>query len=433
MYNETLATIFNWKAVVDVSLVAVLFYQIISMLRGTRAAQVLIGMLVIFIAYVFSNVLQFDTLHWIISKFYSSFIIVVIVLFQDDIRRLLSQFGKGPFFSGIELSSGANVINEVTTAAKSLSHERIGALIVFERSIGLDKLYDHSVRLDAEVSEQLLTSIFQSFSPLHDGAVIIQKNRISCASAHLPLSKNPRFSKKMGTRHSAAVGISEETDAVVLVVSEETGNISLAWEGQIQKQVSAEAAKKMLHILLLPHHDRRSALGSGLGRLLNVLKIKNRFGRPNDGSAQFERRHTLVEEEGMETAGSPNTIMARQIQIQFPREAKVQDVFPLTDSLVMSEFPQKPEAKAEAQREKQEAFASAQESSLDKNEALKATADLAPQDRLDPPLPKSRPPVDVSIGGVDLGQEDEGTGVSAAKPQRRKGKETKARSDKGKG
>lgn len=432
MYSDTLATIFNWKAVIDVSLVAVLFYQVISMLRGTRAAQVLIGMLVIFIAYVFSNVLQFDTLHWIISKFYSSFIIVVIVLFQDDIRRLLSQFGKGPFFSGIELSSGANVINEITMAAKSLSHERIGALIVFERSIGLDKLYDHSVRLDAEVSEQLLTSIFQSFSPLHDGAVIIQKNRISCASAHLPLSKNPRFSKKMGTRHSAAVGISEETDAVVLVVSEETGNISLAWEGQIQKQASAEGAKKMLHILLLPHHDRRSTLNSGLTRLLNTLKIKNRFGRHTSNPTQFERRHSLIEENGFEMAGQPANGLGQQIQIQFPREAKVQNVAPFTNSLIMSEFPQKPEVREHAQNETS-LSSQQEESSLDKNEALKATTDLAPQDRLDPPLPKSRPPVDISIGGVSINQKEHSTEVSTPKLQRRKGKASKLRGEKGKG
>ena len=179
IYLESIKSILSFKAILDIALVAILFYQIIAQLKGTRAAQVLIGMLVLFIAYVFSNMLQFDTLHWIISKFYSSFIIVVIVLFQDDIRRLLTKFGRGPFVTGLDSISGTSIIDEITNAAKSLSHERIGALIVFERTVALDKLYDHSVMLDSVISEQLLSSIFQSFSPLHDGAVIIKKDRIS--------------------------------------------------------------------------------------------------------------------------------------------------------------------------------------------------------------------------------------------------------------
>ena len=246
----------TWRSGIDIVLVGALFYQIIAMLKGTRAAQVLIGMLVIFLTYVLSSLLELETLNWIISKFYSSFIFVVIVLFQDDIRRLLTRFGRGPFVSGLDENSGLRVIEEVVNAAKNLSHDRIGAIIVFERGIGLDRLYDHAVRVDALVSEQLLVCIFQSFSPLHDGAVIVQKNRMSCASAQLPLSKNPLFSKKLGTRHSAAVGISEETDSIVLVVSEETGNISIASDGQIQRQHSIDAARRLLVNLLMPRAEK---------------------------------------------------------------------------------------------------------------------------------------------------------------------------------
>lgn len=242
----------TWRAAADIILVALLFYQVISMLRGTRAAQVLIGMLVIFFAYLISSVLQFETLNWIISKFYSDFIIVVIVLFQDDIRRLLTRFGRGPFISGIDETEGAQVIEEVCKAARTLSHDRIGAIVVFERAIGLDRLYDRSVQLDALPNEHLLLSIFQTFSPLHDGAVIIQKNRLSCASAHLPLSKSSVFSRKLGTRHSAALGISEETDAVVLVVSEETGAISIAHGGRLEKQANPRTAQETLTALLMP-------------------------------------------------------------------------------------------------------------------------------------------------------------------------------------
>jgi diadenylate cyclase len=359
---------------IDISLVAVLFYQIISMLRGTRAAQVLIGMLVIFVAYVFSNLLQFETLHWIISKFYSSFIIVVIVLFQDDIRRLLSRFGKGPFFTGIEVRSGTLIIEEVMSAAKSLSHERIGALIVFERSIGLDKLYDHSVQLNALVSEQLLISIFQSFSPLHDGAVIIQKNRISCASAQLPLSKNPLFSKKMGTRHSAAVGISEETDAVVVVISEETGGISIAWEGNLQKQTSADSTKKMLNTLLLPRGERNvvaiwleDELFFSLHKMLLILK--NQFSFRKKSTFDYERRKTSERRAG--NSYEERTSGSKPLYIHFPQDEKTEEVLATSaDQLVLS---------------------------LSVHQT-----NLSPADRFDPPIPTSQPPRDVSIGGISL-------------------------------
>lgn len=418
MYLETLKTIFSWKSVADISLVAILFYQIISMLKGTRAAQVLIGMLVIFIAYVFSNILQFETLHWIISKFYSSFIIVVIVLFQDDIRRLLSRFGRGPFFSGLDANSGANIIEEVINVAKALSHERIGALIVFERSIGLDKLYDHSVKLDALVSEQLLSSIFQSFSPLHDGAVIIQKNRITCASAQLPLSKNPRFSKKLGTRHSAAVGISEETDSVVLVASEETGNISIAWEGNLQKQNSPEAAKKMLYALLLPRGERNALIEWLEDKVLFnynkfILNLKSNFDfykkSPKiqfNRKLNFERRSTdrklypdsfLLKE--VERENKIAALSQNQVHVHFPRDSKIKDM-QLEQQIVMSGINIDENLNSSEPSLHNEHLNP--ETAFEKNEALKALTELAPEDRFDPPIPKAPPPRDVSIGGVSL-------------------------------
>lgn len=250
----------NWRTLLDIFLISIICYQIMNMLKGTRAVQVIIGMIIIFIAYAASGYLELNTLNWIISKFYSSIIVVVIVLFQDDLRRLLTRVGRGPFIQGMDENIGVRAIDEVINAARTLSHERAGAIIVFERGIGLDRLYDHSVKLDAMMNEQLLLSIFQSFSPLHDGAVIVQKGRLSCASAQLPLSKNPSFSKKMGTRHSAAVGISEETDAVVLVVSEETGNISVAWDGQLQRQPNADTTRRLLMTLLIPQ-TRESTTG----------------------------------------------------------------------------------------------------------------------------------------------------------------------------
>ena len=434
-YLESIKTIISWKAILDISLVAFLLYQIISLLKGTRAAQVLIGMLVIFITYVFSSMLQFDTLHWIISKFYSSFIIVVIVLFQDDIRRLLTRFGRGPFTTGLDSVSGTNIIDEITNAAKSLSHERIGALIVFERSVGLDKLYDHSIMLDAVVSEQLLSSIFQSFSPLHDGAVIIKKDRINCASAQLPLSKNPRFSKKMGTRHSAAVGISEETDAVVLVVSEETGNISIAWEGNLQRQSSSEAARKMLSILLLPRGQNSNIIYWIENFVLFkyhkfILKLKSIFSsnkiqpfdndrrKSNDKSNSFQKKVSSLEtlaiqqaELSMQQVEYENKIASnvpKNIHIRFPRSSKIKDIKSSDIQFISSNILNKHQSlNNDSNNLKDDDIDNLEheeenKNASGKNKALKAIAEIAPEDRFDPPIPKSPPPRDVSIGCIPL-------------------------------
>ncbi len=431
-YLESIKSIISWKAIIDISLVAFLLYQIISMLKGTRAAQVLIGMLVIFITYVFSSMLQFDTLHWIISKFYSSFIIVVIVLFQDDIRRLLTRFGRGPFATGLDSVSGTNIIEEITNAAKSLSHERIGALIVFERSVGLDKLYDHSIMLDAVVSEQLLSSIFQSFSPLHDGAVIIKKDRINCASAQLPLSKNPRFSKKMGTRHSAAVGISEETDAVVLVVSEETGNISIAWEGNLQRQSSSEAARKMLSILLLPRGQNSRIMywfENFIVFKIHKLYLKTKSFINNPFSKEIEKTDKQLQKKvssleslalqqaelSMQQVEYENKIASKvpnNIHIRFPRSAKIKDIKSSDMQFISSSILNKHQninitqtdndSISEDDHELNDLNESKSKNGSEKNKALKAITEIAPEDRFDPPIPKSPPPRDVSIGGIPL-------------------------------
>ncbi|KAB8031785.1 diadenylate cyclase CdaA [Fluviispira multicolorata] len=438
-FLESIKTILSWRSIVDITIVATLFYNIISILKGTRAAQVLIGMLVIFIAFVISNSLQFETIHWIISKFYASFIIVVIVLFQDDIRRLLTRVGRGPFVTGLDVLSGTHIIEEVTNAAKSLSHERIGALIVFERSVGLDKLYDHSVKLDAIVSEQLLSSIFQSFSPLHDGAVIIQKTRINCASAQLPLSKNPRFSKKMGTRHSAAVGISEETDAVVLVVSEETGNISIAWEGNLQKQSSVEATRKMLSVLLIPRGQKSNLVYwienkviFKYYKLLNKIKLTILHSKnittnpeldkrkPSEKSINPKKVSSLeslalqqIEQENKLASNSP-----KNIHIKFPQNSKIKQINYSEIQFITSNINASPTLNIKKDSPEENLLDESElnendESNLQEedskttnaskiNSALKSLNDLAPEDRFDPPIPKSPPPRNVSIGGIPL-------------------------------
>lgn len=396
---------FNWRIILDVSLVAVLCYQIMNMLRGTRAVQVLIGIIIIFIAYAISGYLELNTLNWIISKFYSSIIVVVIVLFQDDLRRLLTRVGRGPFIQGMDRDIGVQAIDEAINAARTLSHERAGAIIVFERGIGLDRLYDHSVKLDSLVSEQILLSIFQSFSPLHDGAVIIQKGRLSCASAQLPLSKNPNFSKKLGTRHSAAVGISEETDAVVLVVSEETGNISVAWDGQMQRQPNADVTRRLLMNLLVPQTKQKesgwsktaSPVKRAWWRLINPTPQKQKqkeFGDNNRRAAWGEKKSSSVEDVKGAKAGrqmtSSGTISIPgseaqrwSMSLRLPRH-QTKDLTP--------ETPQEPESlKEDVADELQDEMNDESMSDSKKN-----------AHRFDPPLPPEPPPRDVTVGGVSL-------------------------------
>ena len=427
----------TFRNIIDVLLVAFLLYQIIAMMRGTRAAQVVIGLLVIFIAYALSSLLEFETLYWIISKFYASFIIVVIVLFQDDIRRLLTRFGRGPFVSGLEEGSGLAVIEEVVSAAKSLSHERLGAILVFERGIGLERLYDHAVRMDALVSEQLLHAIFQSFSPLHDGAVIIQKNRISCASAHLPLSKSPGTGKKLGTRHSAAVGISEQTDAVVLVVSEETGGISIAVNGELQRQQSPELAKRRLIQLLLPAGSRRTHVGwfaqNRFFYRLNMFSLRMRSAffrrRPFRGN---ERRQRTTTDRRLQHAyawgGDHDTIRAVErenrlasnevrMNLRFPGAVAQSQNFRSFGGSVVLAPKNRNETPRHSEEENHDTSLPEMESdlnddgnsnlppaptALEQNEAAQALIDLGPEDRMVPPELPTPPPRDVSIGGVSL-------------------------------
>lgn len=348
------------------------------MLKGTRAAQTVVGLLVIFFAYLVSSLLQFETLNWIISKFYSSFIIVVIVLFQDDIRRLLTRFGRGPFSAGIDEKEGANVIAQVIAAASYLSHERIGALIVFERGVGLDRLYDRSVPIGGVVTEPLLISIFQTFSPLHDGAVIIRKNRLECASAHLPLSKSSRMSRKLGTRHSAALGISEETDAVVLIVSEETGAISIAQNGVLESQSTVALAGQALSKLLLPLKERPAKRGyPKLGK--------------NDGRRQGELSHTastLDEQAGLESQRVGPT--RGGTDLRSPTESGSMTA---ADSLATGP------STSESSEHLGDFEVTEEKSVL---EDVRKLAKLTADDKFRPPVLPVQPPVGVSIGGVRM-------------------------------
>ncbi len=236
---------------IDILLIAFVIYRIIDLIRGTRAVQMLIGLSVVFLAFVSSQYFQLYTLNWILDNFLSSILLVIVVIFQDDIRRALTQVGSRPFL-GRERGIQQEELEEIVRAAVSLTSKRIGALMVFQRDVGLNQYVEVGTRLDARVSKELITSIFIPSSPIHDGALIIHEGRIIAAGCFLPLTTNPHVSKTLGTRHRAAIGLTEETDAVVVVISEEEGAISLVREGRITRDVDAGTLRSTLQVLLSP-------------------------------------------------------------------------------------------------------------------------------------------------------------------------------------
>ncbi|MEW6488757.1 MAG: diadenylate cyclase CdaA [Thermodesulfobacteriota bacterium] len=249
----------RWQDVVDILLVALVIYRIFVLIKGTRALQMLVGMAVVVAAFVASQVFEFFTLNWILSAFLSSIILVVVVLFQNEIRRALVHVGVNPFLSAKEGSAdGGQVVEELMKAAVSLANKKIGALIVLQRETDLRDYVEDGVRLDAALSKELLLAVFIPYSPIHDGAVIVRSDRVLWAGCFLPLTTRLDVDKELGTRHRAALGITEETDAVVVVVSEETGGISVALNGRLTRHLDGATLRRVLLKLFPP--------GSGAGR-----------------------------------------------------------------------------------------------------------------------------------------------------------------------
>lgn len=239
----------RWQDVVDIAIIAFISYQVIALIRGTRTAQMLIGFLVVLGTYLASQYFELHTLNWVLSNFLASIILVIVVVFQNDIRRALTQVGAGRSFSSAERIAQSQILEEVVRSAVVLASKRIGALLVFERDVNLNEYIEVGTRLEARVSRELLQAIFLPVSPVHDGAVILQQGRITSAGCFLPLTVNPNVSKTLGTRHRAAIGLTEETDAVVIVVSEEEGKISLVREGRIIRDLDAGTLRSTLQQL----------------------------------------------------------------------------------------------------------------------------------------------------------------------------------------
>jgi diadenylate cyclase len=237
----------SWWDLLDIAIVSFIFYEFLKLIRGTRAVQMAAGSLLIVGLFYLSHLVPLQTLNWMIRNMLVYVAFAAIVIFQSDIRRALAHFGQAPFFRYFNRQQAANeTIEELVVAATMLSSQRTGAIIAIEREIGLRNYIESGIPIDATLTYDLLVTIFQTGSPLHDGAVIVQEDRIAAAACFLPLTVNPRVSRELGTRHRAAIGLTEENDAVAIVVSEERGQIALAMNGRIDRALSADQLRERL-------------------------------------------------------------------------------------------------------------------------------------------------------------------------------------------
>src|SRR5918994_4268419 len=237
----------DWWDLLDIVLVSVLIYEVLKLIRGTRAVQMALGAAVFVGLFYVSVWGHLETVNWLIRNMAGYVVFAFIVLFQSDIRRALAHLGRAPFFRYFAKEESAEEsIEELVMATSMLSGKRIGAIIAIERQIGLRNYIEGGIPLDAVMTYDLLLTIFQPSSPLHDGAVIVQGDRVAAAACFLPLTVNPRLSRELGTRHRAALGLTEENDAVALVVSEESGKISVVEDGDLEHDIDNERLRARL-------------------------------------------------------------------------------------------------------------------------------------------------------------------------------------------
>ena len=237
---------FSWVQVLDILIVALIIYQLLQFIRGTHAVQIAVGTVLLVIFYWISQLLNLETVSWLLRTFLPYVVFGLIVIFQAEIRKGLAHLGKTPLLGAFSKERPEETVDEIVLAATTLASQRIGAIVVMEREMGLRSYIETGIGLDALLTYDLLISIFNPKTPLHDGAVIVQGNRIAAAACFLPLTVNPALSRTLGSRHRAAIGITEDTDAVVVVVSEETGTISLVTGGRIRREYDGPALKAAL-------------------------------------------------------------------------------------------------------------------------------------------------------------------------------------------
>jgi diadenylate cyclase len=246
---------FNLSSVIDILIVAFLMYRLMLVIKGTRAVQLIKGLAVLLVITAFASLFNLYTINWLLGKALTALVVALPVVFQPELRRALEKLGRGRFLNHTTLTTygdidQAKVVAEITRSVTVLSKNRMGALIIIERETGLEEHIDNGVKIDGLVTTEFLVNIFVPKTPLHDGAVIIRGDRVAAAACFLPLSENPHLSSDLGTRHRAGIGITEHSDAVAVIVSEETGYVSLAVEGILNRHLDeAELSKRLSELL----------------------------------------------------------------------------------------------------------------------------------------------------------------------------------------
>jgi diadenylate cyclase len=236
----------RWQDILDIFIVTMIIYRGLLIIKGTRAAQMLIGLGVLFLALVSAQYFGFYTIDWIIQTLWAQIVLAVIILFQPEIRRTLAQMGEARFLPSFASAEELRSLEEIVKASIAIAGKKIGALIVIEKEVNLKDFIEIGTQLDSKVSRELLLSIFHPTSPIHDGAVIIRGNRLVAAGCFLPLTLRRDMSKAYGTRHRAGIGLTEETDAFVIIISEETGSITTAVGNRIEKNVDMGSLRDFL-------------------------------------------------------------------------------------------------------------------------------------------------------------------------------------------
>jgi diadenylate cyclase len=247
--TEELISIFSrlgTRDLIEIAIITALIYQFLILIKGTRGWHMTLGIIALLLFYNLARVLELQTVEWLLANFFTYIVFALIVIFQSEIRRGLTKLGRGRFLGRLNMAKDSRIYEEIVLAATTLAGQKIGGLIVLERQIGLRNYVESGIRVDAFLTYDLLVTVFHPSSSLHDGSVIVQGDRISAAGCFLPLTLDPYLSKELGTRHRAAIGITEETDSIAVIVSEETGTISAVYEGNIVRNLNGPGLLKFL-------------------------------------------------------------------------------------------------------------------------------------------------------------------------------------------
>jgi len=264
-----------WRPVLEVLFIWMLVYSLIRFFQGTRAFQVLMGLVILAVIFNIAKILGLNTINWVLTKLFAVGVLAFLIIFQPELRRALARIGQNTFLSGYLKKGGT--VDELIQACESLSRNRTGALIALERDIGLRNYIESGMILDARVSQELLLTLFHTGTPTHDGGAIIVGDRIAACGALFPLSQNQEIPRALGTRHRAAIGLTEDTDAVCVIVSEETGNISVAVHGKLTRDLDADGLNKVLTNLFRAPAAARSPALEFIEKNWKFFKEKSRL------------------------------------------------------------------------------------------------------------------------------------------------------------